>query len=134
MNCFGIPETILRIYEYGGSNKDYPAIEQYFERFNYGLDTKGVGNVAVPWLPILSQFIDTGKEIVPDAIEFRFKTDIPPSSSYTQPLFQVGESGSAFQFGIKLSYSQSYNNTVSQSVNVPGSPIYGQYKIGRAHV
>ena len=127
MNCFGVPETILRIYEYGGSNKDYPAIEQYFERFNYGLDTKGVGTVDVPWLPILSQFIDTGNEIVPDALEFRFKTDIPPSASYIQPLFQVGDTGSDFQFGIKLAYSQSYNVTVSQSINVPGSPFYGQY-------
>ena len=128
MNCFGIPETILRIYEYGGSNKDYPAVEQYFERFNYGLDTKGVGTVDVPWLPVLSQFIDTGKEIVPDALEFRFKTDIPLSASFTQPLFQVGDTDQgSFQFGIKLSYSQSYNNTISQSINVPGSPFYGQY-------
>ena len=128
MNCFGIPETILHIDEYGGSNKDTDNTEQYFERFAYQTTFENnTGNINVPWLPSLAQYIDTGDpSVMPDAIEFRFKTPgIPISASFSEPVFQVG-SGTNFRFGIQLNYSQSYNNYVSGTITSPASPYYNE--------
>lgn len=126
MNCFGIPPTLLRIDEYGGSNKDVSQVEQYFERFAFQTDFQGYGNINVPWLPSMAQFIDTGNpNVMPDAIEFRLKTPGIPSSDIIEPVFQVG-ANTNFRFGIRLAYSQSYNNYVSGTITSPASPYYNQ--------
>jgi len=127
MNCFGIPSTLLRVDEYGGNIKTTGSIETYFERFAFQTDFEGYGNINVPWLPSLAQFIDTGDpNLMPDAIEFRLKTPgIPTTGSFTEPVFQVGKD-SNFRFGVKLAYSQSYNNYVSGTVQSPASPYYNQ--------
>ena len=129
MNCYGIPPTLLRIDEYGGNVKVTSSVETYFERFSYETAFNGTGSINVPWLPSMAQFIDTGNpNLMPDAIEFRLRTPGIPSSDFTEPVFQIG-SGSALRFGIQLAYSQSYNNFVSGTVNVPGSPYY-QERLG----
>ena len=126
MNCFGIPPTLLRIDEYGGVNKDVSQVQQYFERFAFQTDFQGVGNINVPWLPSMAQFIDTGNpNVMPDAIEFRLKTPGIPSSDIIEPVFQVG-ADTDFRFGIQLAYSQSYNNYVSGTITSPASPYYNQ--------
>jgi hypothetical protein len=126
MNCFGIPPTLLRIDEYGGVNKDVSQVQQYFERFAFQTDFQGVGNINVPWLPSMAQFIDTGNpNVMPDAIEFRLKTPGIPSSDIIEPVFQVG-ANTDFRFGIQLAYSQSYNNYVSGTITSPASPYYNQ--------
>ena len=126
MNCFGIPSTLLRIDEYGGVNKDTSQVQQYFERFAFQTDFQGVGNINVPWLPSMAQFIDTGNpNVMPDAIEFRLKTPGIPASDIIEPVFQVG-ADTDFRFGIQLAYSQSYNNFVSGTITSPASPYYNQ--------
>lgn len=126
MNCFGIPTTLLRIDEYGGSNKDVSQIEQYFERFAFQTDFQGYGNINVPWLPSMAQFIDTGNpNVMPDAIEFRLKTPGIPQNDIIEPVFQVGADAD-FRFGVRLAYSQSYNNYVSGTITSPASPYYNQ--------
>ena len=72
INCFGIPETILKVKEYGGSKKDENLIEQVTPKFNYSLENPNVG---VPFLFSQKQFLDTGENILPDTLEFRFKLD-----------------------------------------------------------
>jgi hypothetical protein len=37
INCFGIPETILKVREYGGFRKDENLIEHFTPKFNYPL-------------------------------------------------------------------------------------------------
>jgi len=126
MNCYGIPPTLLRVDEYGGNIKTTSSVETYFERFAYSTTFDGTGSINVPWLPSMAQFLDTGNpNLMPDAIEFRLQTPGIPSSDMVEPVFQVG-SGSDFRFGIQLSYSQSYNNFVSGTINTPGSPYYQQ--------
>ena len=78
INCFGIPETILKVKEYGGTKKDQNLIEQFNEKFNYALSIKSqITNPTVLNLPFGSsekQFLDTGfDDINADTIEFRFK-------------------------------------------------------------
>ncbi len=111
ISCYGIPNTILRINEFGGVDKDSGSIEQYFNRTSYTLSTSGSVYVATPWAPSLYQNILTSSgNIVPDTVEFRFKTTgIPSSSFYSQSLFQVN-SGSATQFGVQLLFTSQSNS------------------------
>jgi hypothetical protein len=81
INCFGIPETILKVKEYGGTKKDQNLIEQFNEKFNYTLSIKSqIPNPTVLNLPFGSsekQFLDTGfNDINADTIEFRFKSNV----------------------------------------------------------
>ena len=79
INCFGIPETILKVREYGGSKKDENLIEQITPKFNYSIENPNIG---VPFLYSQKQFLDTGENILPDTLEFRFKLDsIIPTQS-----------------------------------------------------
>lgn len=124
--CYGIPNTILRINEFGGTDKDSGSFEQYFERLSYALNTKtGSVYVVTPWAPSfyqsLSSSVGSGS-IVPDTIEFRFKTNGIPTSPnfYSQSLFQIN-SGSSTQFGVQLLY-------VSQS-STGAYNDYGQLKL-----
>jgi hypothetical protein len=125
LNCFGIEDTILRIYEYGGIQKNVQQVTQYFENHVYSLATNTSSVVEVPWLPAIMPMVGENweemdvdwnniegwwngvlaEDQVPDTIEFRFKTTgIPSASHYTQSIFQVNNSDSSSQFGIQLLY------------------------------
>jgi len=125
LNCFGIEDTILRIHEYGGIEKNVQQITQFFENHVYSLDTRQSSSIEVPWLPSLMPMIGEhwedieqdwnniegwwngvlAEDQVPDTVQFRFKPSSIPSASYaTQSLFQVN-TGSATQFGIQLKHT-----------------------------
>jgi hypothetical protein len=79
INCYGIPDTILRISETGGADKSAASIEYDHNRFTYGLRTSGSinginageGNVYVRW----------------DGLNQNFSNDIPSviSTNYILP-------------------------------------------------
>jgi hypothetical protein len=73
INCFGIPDTILKIKEYGGNRKDLDTIEQITPKFNYSLNLSGSSYMQSPFRSSYKQFLDTGLNIFPDTIEYRFK-------------------------------------------------------------
>ena len=152
LNCFGISDTILRINEYGGNQKNVRHITQNFNNFNYSLDTHTSSIVNVPWLPSIMPMVGEDWEDVdtdwnniegwwngilaedqtPDTIEFRFKpSGIPSSSHYTQSLFQIN-TGSATQFGLQLLYpsesiatsSGAYDHYGELRLIMSGSPGY----------
>ena len=75
INCFGIPETILKVKEYGGNKKDQDIIEQFNEKFNYSLNLSQSSTLQIPWFPSYKQYKDSGSLIIPDTLEFRFKLD-----------------------------------------------------------
>jgi ABC-type uncharacterized transport system substrate-binding protein len=125
LNCFGIEDTILRIHEYGGIEKNVKQITQFYENHVYALDTRRSSSVEVPWLPSLMPIVGENwenidqdwnniegwwngvlaEDQVPDTVQFRFKASSIPSASYaTQSLFQVN-TGSATQFGIQLRHT-----------------------------
>jgi hypothetical protein len=87
INCFGIPETILKVKEYGGNKKDQDIIEQFNKKFNYSLKLNNTASLAIPFQPSYKQYLDTGfNDVYPDTFEFRFKFD--NTSSVTQSLLQ----------------------------------------------
>lgn len=119
INCFGIPDTVLKINEYGGIPKDsvYTGYKQ--NRFALAYKNDFTSSIAFPWAPSYYQYLATNNaNLVPDAIEFRFKTrGIPSSSYFNQTVFQVG-SGAGLQFGIGLKYDP--------LIDLPDSP-YEKY-------
>jgi len=88
INCWGIPSTILRINEFGGKNKDNTNDYDYwYERYSYAFKTNASSSVRIPWMPLERNRIVDDKHIVPDVIEFRFKTPtILPTSSINEPI------------------------------------------------
>ena len=84
INCFGIPQTILRIREYGGAEPDFDTKTDYvYERFNYsttvGYNGGTTGEVAqlvtVPWTSISG----SGTLLKPLTVELRAKMALSQS-------------------------------------------------------
>ena len=57
LNCFGIPDTILRISEFGGKDKNVNTWDYWYNQFNYTYNTSGSGYIQTPWEG--SDFIST---------------------------------------------------------------------------
>ena len=126
INCFGIPQTILRIREYGGPEPDFDTkTDLVYERFFYsttvGYNGKTSGNIAqlinVPWKPL------TVNSLVPMSVELRVK--MAPSQSKTQTIMEVPnqwkieafQSASNSYVGFFLSGSQGWATaSVSSSI------------------
>ena len=109
VNCFGIPDTILRISEFGGKDKNNTNDYDYtHNRFNYSLYANAVDQVVVPWTSSLFQMTDGGSNgNVPQAIFFRFKTD-GYRDSQTQALLVKDSGNKEFpNFHIKLEHTGS---------------------------
>jgi hypothetical protein len=94
MSCYGIPETILRIKEYGGhSNLTESLSQEYiYEDFSYALsfNSGSAASIFVPW-------ITSSNNRIPDTIQFRFAC---PQNIVTQDV----------DTDIVYAYSSSYNN------------------------
>ena len=126
INCFGIPQTILRIREYGGAEPDFNTkTDLVYERFNYsntvGYNGKTSGEVAqlirVPWTKL------SETNLFPLTVEMRVKMAV--SQSKTQTIFEVPnkwkvqayKSGSGDYIGFFLSGSSGWaTSSVSSSI------------------
>ena len=74
ITSYGIPDTVLRINEYGGKDRvDSNDWDYWEDTFNYAFYTTGSNFVKAPWAPINVEW-DTLNG-VPDSLSFRFKTD-----------------------------------------------------------
>ena len=75
-NLYGLPSTILRIYEYGGPQKKPNRHSKIiYDRFNFGLRIEshsgtGGSHLAGPWAPAEAAI---GPRRYPDTVQFRFK-------------------------------------------------------------
>jgi len=118
INLYGIPDTILRINEFGGkSNEDN--WDNFQDQFNYAFHSDGSGYVKTLYT------LNTSSAIVvdPATIEFRFKTNgVPTSSIYNEVLMYSST------FAVTLDYSGSnsgsYSGSISSSYNNYGTLKY----------
>jgi hypothetical protein len=123
INCYGIPDTILRISEFGGRDKDISTYDYYHQRYSKAFKPLDNASVLIPWLPLYRNYIESINNLyvwpvgyvapvnfdnldyiqesssalytVPDCIQFRFKTTgIPPQSHYSQSLLLKLTTGS----------------------------------------
>ena len=126
INCFGIPQTILRIREYGGAEASFESkTDNVYERFFYsttvGYNGKTSGQVAqlieAPWKPL------TANNLMPSTIELRVK--MAKNQTKTQTIFEVPnkwqvkafQSASNSYIGFFLSGSQGWATaSVSSSI------------------
>ena len=49
INIYGIPDTILRINEFGGKDKNTNTWDYYQDEYDYAFNTSGSGFVNIPW-------------------------------------------------------------------------------------
>ena len=109
INCYGIPDSILRISEFGGRDRDASTYDYYYQRYSKAFKPLNSASVVIPWLPLYRNYIEginslyvspigyttpinfttqdyiledsSSLFIVPDCIQFRFKTEGIPSQS-----------------------------------------------------
>jgi hypothetical protein len=93
ITSYGIPDTVLRINEYGGKDKANTNDWDYWQNeFNYTFYTTGSNHISSSW-PVNTNW--NSQDNVPRTVEFRFKTEGLPTSNipYSQSLWHVEESG-----------------------------------------
>ena len=133
INIWGIPSTILRINEFGGKDKDNSDdYDLWYNRYSYAFHPASTQNVAsasvvFPWMPLeRNRIADSGRYIVPDNFQFRFKTTGYPSSSFageffTQSLAVKKSDGDGtstdFDFGVSLFYEPIATGSYSGSAS-----------------
>jgi hypothetical protein len=130
INIFGVPDTVLKIREFGGKDKiDTNNWDAFYRRYNYAYKTFTSSSALFPWMPLYKNYIESSQYIVPDTIEFRFKTEgIPTTTPFTQSLLvkKSDSSGTStdFDFGVFLYYTGSLTSG-SYSGSIPSE--YSQY-------
>jgi hypothetical protein len=91
ITSYGIPDTVLRINEFGGKDKSNTNDWDYWENtFNYSFYTTGSNYIASTWAPINGSWLT--QDGVPESISFRFKTNGLPFDTASidyQTLWQV---------------------------------------------
>jgi hypothetical protein len=119
ITTFGIPDTILRVYEYGGKDKNINTWDQWQNEYSYAFDTKGTGFVTSSFT-LNSNWNASGNR--PQAVEFRFQTRGIPTDGgyYSQSLWSL-DSGSA----LILKYPGTAYNSGSFSGSV--ADTYNKY-------
>ena len=131
INIWGIPNTILRINEFGGKNRDNSNdYDLWYNRFSYAYTPvansyQASSSVKIPWMPLERNRIAEDEYIVPDGLAFRFKTTGFPSSSfggsyYSQSLAVKKSNGindNKFDWGIQLIYENQPSGSYSGSNN-----------------
>jgi len=72
ITTFGIPDTILSVNEFGGSDKSNSNVEYTYQRFSYALNASG-SYVKTYWGARYDYPTGSVTDYVPDTFEFRFK-------------------------------------------------------------
>lgn len=75
INIFGVPDTIVRINEFGGKDRNPNTYDNWENTFNYSFYTSGSSYVSSSFV-LNSDWNASSNN--PQAVEFRFKTDMLP--------------------------------------------------------
>lgn len=120
ITTFGIPDTILRVYEYGGKDQNTNTFDQWQQQYDLTFFNTGSSYVTSSF-QLNSTWGATSNR--PSAVEFRFKTEgIPATTHYSQSLWST-DNGST----ILLKYTGSAYSSGSYTGSVV-SP-YNQYGV-----
>jgi hypothetical protein len=113
VNIFGIPDTIIRINEFGGKDKNPNTWDQWQNEYNLAYNTSGSYFISSSWE--LGPNWDTTN---PASIQFRFKTNgVPTNGGYYSQSLWTNNLGSA----IRLRYTGSGYASGSYSGSIPSS-------------
>ena len=141
INIWGIPNTILRINEFGGKNRDNTDdYDLWQNRYSYAYTPISAGyhlassSIKVPWMPLERNYIAETENIVPDGVALRFKAPkgAPIStfggSFYSQSIAVKKSNGTAnsqMDWGISLFYEDQPSGSYS------GSSFSDYYNYGK---
>ena len=117
LNIFGIPDTILRINEFGGKDKNSNTYDFWQNEYDYAY--KATGSYYISSSFSLNSTWGASDN-VPGAVEFRFKAESVPPTNASQSLWYTDKG-----LGIFLEYTGSGLSTGSYSGSVVDS--YNQY-------
>jgi hypothetical protein len=123
ITTYGIPDTILRINEFGGKDKNSNTWDNWQDVYDYALRFTTYGSVYGSFT--LNSLWPTTAGNTPNTIQFRFKTDGAPTGSYiTSSLNQ-----SLFYGDMGIYLSLRYNGSGSTTGSYSGAPIdpYSKY-------
>ncbi len=121
INVYGIPDTILRISEFGGRDRDTSTYDHFYERYNLAAQTGSGTNkyVVTPW-DLNTNWNST--DDIPRVLQFRFKTNETPTSNtpFQQGLWYL-YSSPFLASAISLTYTGSGYSTASYAYPDSGS-------------
>ena len=122
LNCFGIPDTILRINEFGGKDKNISTWDNWQSEFNYACNTQGTSFISSSFILNSAWGTENNR---PQAVEFRFKTPgLPASASYyTQSLWTADDSA-----GVGVAAVLRYQGTGYTTGSYTGSVVNPNYQ------
>ena len=128
ITSYGVPDTILRVNEFGGKDRnDFRDWDYEQNIFNYALHLDGNSQLTSSFKtnPNWPEYSLT--ETTPKSIQFRFKTPgIPTSSAYYNLVVTTDFFGSSPKFFVTLEYTGSGMGSGSYSGSVPSqSNAYG---------
>ena len=131
INCYGIPDTILRISEFGGKDKNNINDWDYnYDNFNYAYLRTNPSNsdygIYTNW--IVNNAWGSPNDYnsnarVPNTLQFRFKVDdVPPVNGNTSSLWTVQPgNASTYDTTLSLEYGGSGLSSASYSGSIPSS-------------
>jgi len=73
INCFGVPDTVLRISEFGGRDKDTSTYDYFDQQFNYAAIASSSAIISTPWF-LASAWSSSINNFKASSVQFRFKT------------------------------------------------------------
>lgn len=97
-NIYGVPDSILRINEFGGKDKNTNTWDYWQNTFDYAFNTQGTNFVTSSFAVNTAWGATDNK---PGAVEFKFKTyGLPQASNYSQSLWSTDKN-----IGLQLKYT-----------------------------
>jgi hypothetical protein len=125
ITTFGIPDTILRINEFGGKDRNPNSYDNWQDEFNYAFYSSGSSYISSSF--VLNTLWNASANR-PQAVEFRFKTDGLPyntASIASQSLWETNEN-----VKLTLRYTGS-GYTTSSLISSSASPVNPYYQFAK---
>ena len=118
LNCFGIPDTILKINEFGGKDKNTNTWDNWQYQFNYAYNATGSNYVSSSFVLNSAWGASDNR---PSSVAFRFKPETNYPTVATQSLWSLNSG----QVKVTLEYTGS--GTVSGSYSGSITNLYSTY-------
>ena len=120
ITSYGIPDTILKISEFGGKDQvnanDY---DLYFNNFNYAFNTTN-NFISSSWV-VNSDW--NAQNDVPSTVQFRFKSEEFPPTNLSQSLWEIDESGLTGELLLDYSGSGLDSGSYNGSIKDPNYKV-----------
>jgi hypothetical protein len=126
ITSYGIPDTILRIKEFGGKDKtEYNDWDYWQDEYNYKLETRTNNFVSSSWV-VNSKWDSVAYSFKnPSSVAFRFQAENSPPTKYSQSLWTLKSSD-----GIESVLALEYTGTGLVSGSYSGSVKDPSYQYG----